>query len=59
MQKWLDKINERPAVKRGLDVPEPFTMKERMRSKEGEEEYAKYHSNWVMTGQKELQEKHK
>ena len=45
---WLDAINEREAVKRGLDVPEKFEMKEKMKTKEGEEEYAKMHSNWVM-----------
>ncbi|KAL8799048.1 MAG: hypothetical protein Q9200_007633, partial [Gallowayella weberi] len=30
---WLDRMNARPAVKRGLDVPEPFTMKEKLKSK--------------------------
>ncbi|CZR57769.1 related to glutathione S-transferase GstA [Phialocephala subalpina] len=59
LKKWLERINERPAVKKGLDVPEKFEMKERMKSKEGEEEYAKRHSNWVMKGQKADQEKHK
>ena len=33
LNQWLDRINERPAVKRGLDVPEPFTMKEKLKSK--------------------------
>ncbi|TAQ85373.1 hypothetical protein B7494_g6304 [Chlorociboria aeruginascens] len=56
---WVDRINERPAVKRGLDVPEPFTMKEKMKTKEGEDEYQKYHSNWVMKGQEKDQERHK
>ncbi len=50
VKKWVDRINEREAVKRGLDVPEPFKMKEKMKTKEGEEEYSKYHSNWVMKG---------
>lgn len=59
LKKWLSVINEREAVKRGLDVPEKFEMKEKMRTKEGGEEYAKYHSNWVMQGQNEDQEKHK
>lgn len=58
VKKWLDTINERPAVKRGLDVPEKFKMKEKMRTKEGEEEYEKYHSDWVMKGQNEDQERH-
>jgi glutathione S-transferase len=56
---WLNKINDRPAIKRGLDVPEPFKMKDKMKTKEGEEEYAKYHSSWVMQGQKNDQETHK
>lgn len=59
VKKWLDTINERPAVQRGLNVPEPFKMKEKMKTKGGEEEYAKYHSDWVMKGQSEDQEKHK
>jgi glutathione S-transferase len=59
VKKWLDRINERPAVQRGLDVPEPFKMKEKMKSKEGEEEYAKHHSQWVMKGQEKDQETHK
>lgn len=29
-----------------------------MKTKEGAEEYAKYHSNWVMQGMKSDQEKH-
>lgn len=59
LSKWLETINQRPAVKRGLDVPEKFKMKEKMRTKEGEEEYAKYHSQWVMKGQQENQGRHK
>ncbi|KAI4257765.1 MAG: hypothetical protein L6R42_005473 [Xanthoria sp. 1 TBL-2021] len=58
MSQWLDRINERPAVKRGLDVPEPFMMKQKLKSKEGEEEYAKRHSQWVMNGQEADQKKH-
>lgn len=54
---WADRINAREAVKRGLDVPEKFVMKEKMKSKKGEEEYEKYHSNWVMKGQDEEQKK--
>ncbi|KAI9685872.1 MAG: hypothetical protein M1822_004150 [Bathelium mastoideum] len=59
LQTWLDNINERPTIQKGVNVPEKFEMKERMKTKEGEEEYAKHHSNWVMQGQKADQEKHK
>jgi len=59
VMKWVDRINAREAVKRGLDVPEPFKMKEMMKTKEGEEEYAQYHSSWVMKGQEKDQEMHK
>jgi glutathione S-transferase len=59
LQEWLAKINERPAVQRGLNIPEKFEMKEKLKTKEGEEEYARYHSNWVMQGMKDDSEKHK
>ncbi len=59
VKKWVDRINERETVKRGLNVPEPFKMKEKMKTKEGEEEYSKHHSTWVMKGQENDQEKHK
>ncbi|KAL8756378.1 MAG: hypothetical protein Q9184_004519 [Pyrenodesmia sp. 2 TL-2023] len=58
LSQWVDRINERPAVKRGLDVPKPFTMKEKLKTKEGEEEYAKHHSQWVMKGQEADQKKY-
>ncbi|KAK5698282.1 Glutathione S-transferase 2 [Elasticomyces elasticus] len=58
LQKWLETIQQRPAVQKGVDVPEPFEMKERMKTKEGEAEYAKHHSNWVMQGMEEDKAKH-
>ena len=30
---WLDRINSRDAVKKGLDVPQPFEMKKKMQTK--------------------------
>lgn len=59
IEKWMSAINERPATRQGVNIPEKFAMKEAMKTKEGEEEYAKHHSNWVMQGQKADQEKHK
>lgn len=59
VSQWLRVIQEREATKKGVDIPEKFEMKEAMETEEGEREYAKHHSNWVMQGQKEDQEKHK
>jgi glutathione S-transferase len=59
LQSWLETIQQRPAVVKGVDVPEKFEMKEKMRSKEGEEAFAKHHSAWVMQGMKDDKEKHK
>lgn len=33
LKTWLDRINARPAIQKGLDVPEPFEMKKKMQSK--------------------------
>lgn len=33
ISKWLDRINSREAVKKGLDVPQPFEMKKKMQTK--------------------------
>ncbi|KAM3414219.1 hypothetical protein BST61_g10876 [Cercospora zeina] len=57
LQTWLETIQKREAVQRGCDVPDKFEMKEAMKTKEGAEEYAKHHSNWVMKGQEEDQKK--
>lgn len=54
----MDTIAARPAVQKGVNIPEEFEMKRAMKTKEGEEEYAKHHSGWVMQGQKADQEKH-
>lgn len=58
LKQWLDVINQRPAVQRGLNIPSKFDMKEKLETKEGEEEYAKYHSSWVMQGMKEDSDRH-
>lgn len=56
---WLGEIEARPAVEKGLNVPDKFELREAMKTKEGEEEYAKHHGSWVMQGQKADQDKHK
>jgi glutathione S-transferase len=53
LKKWLGIIQERNAVKRVVDVPDKFEMKEAMKTNEGEKGHAKHHSNWVMQGQNE------
>lgn len=47
VQKWREAIEKRPAVEKGINVPKKFELREAMKTKEGEEEYAKHHSNWV------------
>lgn len=43
VERWMGVIQEREAVKKGVDIPEKFEMKEKMKTKQGEEEYAKHH----------------
>lgn len=33
LHEWSDRINNRTAVQKGLDVPEPFEMKKKMQTK--------------------------
>ena len=35
LKEWLDRLNARPAVQKGLYVPEPFKMKSKMQTKVG------------------------
>ena len=46
LKAWLDRINARPAVQKGLNVPEPFEMKTKMQSK------VRYCSYWARFAQK-------
>ncbi|RMY74736.1 hypothetical protein D0862_14058 [Hortaea werneckii] len=59
LQSWLETIQQRPAMDRGVNVPDVFEMKKAMKTKEGEEQFAKHHSNWVMQGMKEDEARHK
>jgi len=58
IERWLDTINARPAVQKGVNIPDEFKLKEIMSSKEKAEEHAKKASAWVMKGQEEDQKKH-
>jgi len=57
LTRWVEDITARPAVGRGLDVPEPFEMKKAMQSSKGEEAFAKYHADWVMKGMNDDEKK--
>lgn len=59
IQKWKDAIESKSTTEKALNLTGHFELRDAMKTKEGEEEYAKYHSNWVMQGQKADQEKHK
>lgn len=51
VKKWEEMMSNRPAVKKGSDVPVPMTIKERLKMKPEElEEYAKNASKWIVQG---------
>jgi len=50
---WVERINAREAVKRGLDVPKKFTLKEDFKDKAKAEAKAKETSAWIVKGQQE------
>ena len=56
---WLETIEKRSAVERGVNVPEKFTLKEKLKSKEETDAYAKMHSQWIMKGMNDDADKHK
>ena len=58
IEKWMDTIQKRPAVQKGVDVPVKFDVKEKMRDSKAADEYAKHHSSWIMQGMKEDADKH-
>lgn len=58
IRRWKEAIEKRPATEKGLNVPDKFELREAMKTRKGEEEYTRHHSNWVMQGQKADQEKH-
>jgi len=54
----LETIEQRPAVHKGMNVPDDFTkMKETMKDKKKSEEYAKQSSGWIMKGMKDEEQK--
>ncbi|BFZ58563.1 Transcriptional regulator ure2 [Savitreella phatthalungensis] len=56
--KWVERIEERQATKKGLDVPTPFTLKQKYRDNpQSVEDHAKQASKWILQGQKDDQDK--
>lgn len=53
IERWLEAIRNRPSVERGVNVPVPFEMREKMHDQKAADEYAKHHSEWIMKGMKE------
>lgn len=58
VQKWLETIQQRDAVERGVNVPVPFDVREKMKDQKKADEYAKEQSEWIMKGMKDDSEKH-
>lgn len=59
LEQWLKTIQDRDAVERGVNVPNPFELRERMKSKEDADAYAKANSQWIMQGMQEDSKKHR
>lgn len=59
IEKWLETIENRPAVERGVNVPVKFDMRDKMKDSKKADEYAKQQSEWIMKGMKDDAEKHK
>jgi glutathione S-transferase len=56
----VEDIEKRPAVEKGMNVPDDFRkMKETMKDSKKSEEYAKKSSGWIMKGMKEEEERKK
>jgi len=57
---WLETIEKRPAVHKGMNVPDDFSKtKEIMKNKEKADEYAQKSSGWIMKGMKDEEDKDK
>ena len=59
LEAWLKAIEDRPAVQKGLNVPDKFELKEKLKNEKTANEYAKQNSNWIVQDMKEQAEKHK
>lgn len=52
MVKWSERIESRPATKKGLDCPTEFTLKKQYKDDPKKvEEHAAQSSKWIMKGQ--------
>lgn len=57
LKKWEERMYARPAVKKGADVPEPWTFRELLKDPKKMEEKAAAGRAWVQKGMKEDAEK--
>lgn len=57
LKQWKERMNERPAVAKGNDVPHPSPLKGMMGDEKKLDEYAKKASAWIMKGMKDDEKK--
>lgn len=50
---WQERMSKRPAVAKGMEVPNKSTLLEILKDPKATEEYAKKSSAWIIQGQKE------
>jgi len=59
LKAWKTRMWERPAIKKGANVPTPYTMDKHLADKETTDRVAAQARAWVQQGMKEDAEKHK
>jgi len=53
LKKWEERMEQRPAVQKGKDVPDPFRLKELLKDPKMMEEIAAKSAAWVQQSMKE------
>jgi len=60
LKKWEEMLEQRPAIRKGRDVPRPYRGKVSLKNEEENERRAREASEWIMKGMKEdTERKHK
>jgi glutathione S-transferase len=50
LKAWEERMNARPALKKGRDVPQPYTVKEKEKNQEAAWKSAEATRSWIQRG---------